>query len=281
VSALSSADDADSVAVAAELGDLPGRDESRRLAALGRAVALAPNRPDLVWLQLIACAQVATCDPTPLSMRLHSLDPENGAAWATLLDRAADLGDGNAVTRCMQLMANSREFDVYWNRSIAHLATALVTARAADTRRALIAVIGREAALALPAYEILTNACRPPALDDAARLNACRGVAITMRRGDTYLTEMIGIAIAKRAWPKGSAEYASAAAARRLGEYRMHAEAAIALTSLLWTNAEARKYLQLLSSYRTEQEVALAIIRRAGKNTNPPADWKDSVPGGS
>jgi hypothetical protein len=37
-----------------------------------------------------------------------------------------------------------------------------------------------------------------------------------MRGGDTYLTEMIGVAISKRAWPEGGAEYVEAVGAIRV-----------------------------------------------------------------
>jgi len=171
LAALSTAHDADSIAVAAELTDLPDQNNARRLTALNRAVALAPNRPDLVWLQIIACSQIETCDLKPLSTTLHNLDPENGAAWAFLLDRATARGDTNAVSTYLQRMADAQRFDVYWNSSVSHLTAALIKSRAANARAALIAVFGREAALSLPTYETLHKACGPPALGDSVRLS--------------------------------------------------------------------------------------------------------------
>src|SRR5215469_4920893 len=95
--ALNATGDADSLAAAAELGDWSTESNTRRLTLLTRAVALSPNRVDLVWLQLDACAQIRTCDPTPISATLHALDPENGASWAPLLNRAVNLGDAKAT----------------------------------------------------------------------------------------------------------------------------------------------------------------------------------------
>jgi hypothetical protein len=101
-----------------------------------------------------------------------------------------------------------------------------------------------------------------------------------MGNGDTFVTEMVCIAVAKQLWPATSAAYADAVAARRLTLYRMHTEGSITLTNLR-TNAEAMEYLQLMRVHRTEQEAALANTTSAGKSPNPPADWKDSPPGGS
>jgi hypothetical protein len=98
-----------------------------------------------------------------------------------------------------------------------------------------------------------------------------------MRNGDTYITEMVGIAIAKRVWPETSAEYAEAVEARRLGQYRMRMEGKITLTALR-RDAGAVAYLQLIGTHRSEQEVALAVIANAEKNPTPPPDWKESLP---
>jgi hypothetical protein len=95
-----------------------------------------------------------------------------------------------------------------------------------------------------------------------------------MRRGDTYITEMIGLAIAKRAWPEGSAEYLDASSARRVAHYRMDADGKIALHHLRNSQYDANR-LRLMTENRTEQEVNLAEIMDAKSSPNPPADWID------
>lgn len=256
--ALAAAGDADSLAAAAELTDWSRTNESRRFALLTRAATLAPDRADLVWLEIEACRRINTCDSTPFVATLHRLDPDNGAAWASLLDAASERGDAVAINRYLGAIADSKRFDIYWNASIAHLTAAVLKVGTMDASTALTTLIGTEAALALPPYKNISQACKAPATEDARRLNSCRSIATVMRSGDTYLTEMMGIAIAKQVWPESSAEFMDAVAARRLAEYRMRS-----VTSP-HTNAEALEYLKLLTTHRAEQEAGLAVITGGG-----------------
>jgi hypothetical protein len=80
---LIAAGDADSLAAAAMLSVGPTFDPAQRLTLSARAVSKAPDRPDLVWLNLRLCTQVDTCNPEPLEAQLRALDPDNGAAWLT------------------------------------------------------------------------------------------------------------------------------------------------------------------------------------------------------
>ena len=59
------------------------------------------------------------------------------------------------------------------------------------------------------------------------------------------MTEMVGIAIARRAWPGGGPTYVDAISARRVMEKK------------------------------TEQEVNLAEILNASRSPNPPSDYAD------
>jgi len=271
VAALKAQGDADSLAAAAEF---TSKSDAQRLTLFTRAAALAPDRSDLVWLQLQECGRVEACDPTALATTLHRLDPDNGAAWAPLLDRAIRSADTDATTKALSAIASSKRFDIYWNPSIAHLSRAVVNVHTTDLSTALTAVIGTEAALAIPAYQNLSKTCKAPALEQSGRMDICRKIAEVMRGGDTYITEMIGLAIAKRVWPEGSSEYADAVGARRVGQYRMHTEGEI-LPASFRTDAEAQTYVTLLATHRAEQEVALAVITAAGKSPEPPADWKE------
>ena len=267
--------DADSLAAAAILTEWPKDDAAKQLALLTRAATLAPSRADLAWLQLESCGRVDSCDPAPLATRLHALDEENGAAWGLLLTRAAKAGDEGAVSKYLSAIASTKRFDIYWNPSIARLSDAVSDGHAMGMPTALAAVIGTEAALAIPAYQHLSNACKPPALQEPGRPETCRRISEVLRNGDTYITEMIGVAIAKRVWPDDSEEYAGAVAARRLAQYRMKTMASI-LPDSFRTDAEAKQYVTLLATHRTEQEVATAVITAAGKSLDPPPNWKET-----
>lgn len=180
VVALETRGDADSLAAAAEL---TSKSDAQRLALFTRAATLAPDRAELVWLQLEECERVEACDPIALAATLHRLDSDNGAAWAPLLDRAIRDGDPTATRKYLSAIGSSKRFDIYWNPSIAHLSRALVNVRTTDLSTALTAIIGAEAALAIPAYQNLSKACKSPALEESDRINVCRRIAQVMRSG--------------------------------------------------------------------------------------------------
>jgi hypothetical protein len=95
----------------------------------------------------------------------------------------------------------------------------------------------------------------------------CRGVAKALQNGDTYVTEMIGVAIAKRVWPEDSPEWKAAAEERRVYDYR----------SKLYSKLEQRalthpgEYLTLCTQNRREQDLFAAQLTAAGYDQNPPA----------
>ncbi|MEO7208580.1 MAG: hypothetical protein ABI145_17875 [Steroidobacteraceae bacterium] len=275
--ALIAAGDADSLAAAAMFVAW-SRDAAppQRLALISRAVAAAPNRADLVWLNLQICSQVDSCDPNPLEARLHVLDPPNAAAWSLSIVRSAKLHDTAAVRKDILAIANSERFDIYWNAMIVRTTDAVLKVHTLDPRTALVTTIGFVAATAIPAYQQISNACKGDHLKDPDVVQTCQRVASVMRQGDTYITEMIGAAIAKRVWPEGSAEYLDAVGARRLGRYRMETENKTSIARI-GSSKYAEKHLHLLATHRTEQEVVLAEILDAGLNPTPPTDWTDKI----
>jgi hypothetical protein len=272
--ALITAGDADSLAAAALLvGSAPSA-PSVRLALFFRAVAAAPDRADLVWLNLQMCSLVESCDPGPLETRLHTLDPSNGAAWWVSIARSGSSDDAMAERKAIFAIANSEWFNVYWNKTILHTTRAVLKVRILDTRTALVSIIGSAAAMAIPPYRPISNACKGDNLKDPEFLSACQRVSSSLRRGDTYITEMIGVAIALRVWPEESPEFHDAVAARRLAWYRMET---VSKTSIAQVddNKSAERYLELLAKYRTEQDVLMAEIVDAGLMPTPPPDWTD------
>lgn len=277
VQALLAARDADSLAAAAEISDQRQDHGAQRFALLTQAVRLAPGRADLVWLQIAACVNLDSCDPSPLVATLHRLDPEDGATWGPLLDRAVKRGDEQATTHYLDEIGNSKRFDLYWNEFVSHLTTAATRTGAMTVRAALVSVMGIGAAVAIPAFRNIEDACKPPESNRIDRHDVCRGIMAALRAGDTYITEMIGAGLAMGLWPKDSAEYTDALAARRVAQYRIQVEGD--LDAGLSTEAGARHFLGLLSTHRAEQEAVLALIVDAGKNPNPPPGWQAVPPG--
>jgi hypothetical protein len=202
------------------------------------------------------------------------LDPDNGAAWFDSIGRAGRRNDVVAVRKDLSAIATSRRFDTYWNATIVHITNAILKTHTMDLPTALVATIGMALATGVPAYQTIVNACKGDPLQDPDVLSTCRQVSTVMRGGDTYLTEMVGIAIAKRVWPEGSPTYVDAISARRVAHYRMDADGKLSLHRFL-SSEYAAKRLQLMMEKKTEQEVNLAEILNARWSPNPPSDYTD------
>jgi len=246
------------------------------VALIARASAAAPERADLVWLHLQICRRVPACEPQPIEARLRQLDPGNAAAWSGELERSTVLADPAQSLATLAAIGDAERFDIYWNTTLVHLTRAMSKAQATDLSTALVTTIGVAAAEAIPAYQRIGRACSGPPLEQPDTLAACRRVAAVLRRGDTYITEMIGLAIAKRVWPEGSPEYQDAVAARRVARYRMDTYSRID-SATAQDDAGAQRYLDALAAHRTEQEVFVAEIVRAGLDPNPGKDWTDTL----
>jgi len=241
------------------------RDQS--LTLMARAVANAPNRPDLVLLQSQLCQKISHCDPEPIELRLRQLDPRNGEGWMGAFVRGEASGDREATDAAFTEISRSDRVDVYWTGLIARLTRAVAGTKALSVEDAGVIVIGYLAAEPLPGYTDSSRRCKGEPLDRAGAVDICRGVAKAFQQGDTYLTEMIGVAVAKRVWPEDSPEWKAAADARRRYEYQ----------SKLWMKLEAytlshaEEYLTLYAQNHREQDVFTAQIIAAGEDPNPPS----------
>jgi hypothetical protein len=111
-----------------------------------------------------------------------------------------------------------------------------------------VAVIGYLAAQAIPAYQYISNSCKGERLQQPAAIEVCRGVAKATQNGDTYVTEMIGVAIAKRVWPEGSPDWKVAAEERN--EYDCRAKLYPSPSVESWTSTHAGEYLTFCAQNR-------------------------------
>lgn len=266
---LASKSDADSLAAAGLLSLQNDRERSLPLLAL--ATQAAPARPDLVWLQVEVCQKVSSCDPEPMERRLRALDPSNGAGWMGALARANESNDFVAVDAALEAIGHTERSDIYWTTLIAHLSRAAAQTRKMTLSEAETSVIGYLAAEGIPAYGAASSACKGERLQRPDVVEMCRGVARSFEHGDVYITEMIGVAIAKRAWPEDSPEWGAAVEARRVYQYR--SKLWEKLEPELWSGQrEAERYLALCERNRREQDVFEARLLEAGENPNPPPE---------
>jgi len=264
ITALMPLTDADSLAAAAVLSDWEHRDQS--LPLIARATAAAPNRADLHWLHAQLCREFPPCDPEPIERRLRELDPTNGAGWFGALTRASTSNDDAAREAALASIGHTQRVDIYWTTLIAPLTRAAANTQKLSVEESETAVIGFLAAQAIPAYRYASDACKGERLQHPATLKSCRGLATAFQRGDNYITEMMGVAIAKRVWPEDSPEWKAADEAHRVYEYRSKF-----FTKLdFHGEKQAKEHLALCEQHHREQDVFAAALIAAGENPNPP-----------
>jgi hypothetical protein len=193
------------------------------------------------------------------------LDPANGAGWLDTLARASASKDDAATDAALAAIARSDRVDIYWTTLVARLSRAAARPEMRSLTETELMITGVLAASIVPAYQSASNACKAERLERAEVVEVCRGVARAFMRGDTVITEMIGVAIAKRVWPEDSPRWQEAVEARRVIDYRSRLSAKMTL----WHVWHAEQSLTLCAEMRREQDVLLAELIAAGKNPNP------------
>jgi hypothetical protein len=262
--ALAQMTDADSLAAAGLMSVSKNTDQS--LAFLARATVAAPDRADLLWLQAMECAEFPPCDPVPSERRLRELDPTNGAGWWAAMARAGAAHDSEGTDAALAAISHSERVDIYWTTLIAHLSRAVANTKKMSLQESEVAVIGYLASQAIPPYQYVSNGCKGERLQQAGVTETCRGVAKALQNGDTYITEMIGVAIAKRVWPEESREWKGAAEDRRVYEYR--SKLFVKLSDRLTKHPD--EYITLCEQNRREADLFAAQLIAAGYDPNPP-----------
>jgi hypothetical protein len=262
--------DADSLAAAGLLRAAESKPEMA-VDLLTRAFAQAPERADLVWLQIQICQRASFCDSEPAEAQLRAVDPSNGAGWMHALGRAdASKNEAQELT-VLTALARAERVDFYGTTLVAHLTNAIAATHEVPLSEALVYVLGVLSAQAIPAYQTISNLCKDDRLRNADVVQDCRAVALALEHGDTVLTEMVGVAIAKRVWPADSVEWATASEARRIHDYRsallLHSPF-ITLLNVRW----ASKFLALCAKNRRERDVEVGEILDGGKKPDPPSD---------
>ena len=195
------------------------------------------------------------------------MSPTNGAGWLDALARAGAAHDEEARDAALSAIAHTERVDIYWTTLIGHLATAAVGADMPPAD-ALINVVGILAAMEIPAYAPASNSCKGDRLQREDTLKACRGVASAFENGNNVITEMLGVAIAKRVWPEGSEEWRAAVERRRTYEYR--ADAWKPLEPVTMSSPQAQAYIALCLEYSREQDSMRRQLIDAGKDPDPP-----------
>lgn len=268
--ALRNRSDADSLAAAALF--TYRRSPADALALIKRATSIDTRKPELTWLQLQICRKTDGCDSGPIEARLRQLDPENGLGWFGALDRAYEGADDVALEQALADVGRSKRVDSYFSTLGAHLSEATADANALSLPEAIISVFGEISVVALPGYTAAAKGCGAERLQRPSIREACRSLSESLMAGDTHLGEMIGVAIAKRAWPADSPQWQAASEARRVYKYRTRA---LRDTDWAddWDEAVSVEYLDLVAQHYREQDVLIAQLIARGIDPKPPAAW--------
>ena len=273
---------------AAALGTLVmQRDASSALGLIRQAGNLAPERPDLAWLQVRLCIELPGCEPEPFEARLRKLDPKNGSVWLGVLARAQARHDARAEQSVLEAMSQAERFDVYWTTLVWRLATALAQTNAPNPpnpppaagappptplTNALNDVTGWLSQLTFAAFRPLAAACAQQRTADPTIRTHCSRIADAMQRGDTTFVEGLGLGIAQRLTTPGSTVATSLDERVATLSYRSQAGGAI-----LQAQVEREKFsaqvVELMKKLRREQDMWVAILRWAGRPLTPPPEF--------
>jgi hypothetical protein len=245
----------------------------RPLQLVEQAEALAPLRPDLVWLQLGQCRRLQCDAKTQIEDRLKDLDPENGFVWIPNLERAQASGSETAVTEAILRIGNGTRMTFYWNQLEVMVVDGLGVA---EPSRSLavrgVDAVGILSAMAIPPLQPMSKACVRQQLELPRRRAACESMFKRMEQSSTVLTQRLALSVQERWWPAGSAEREALQKQRRRLDYLL-----AMFCRVRWWRINKDMATRLDAARRTEREedVELALVRSWGLPTEPPADWKD------
>lgn len=251
---------------------------------LFRAAQAAPNDALVQWL---VANHADTSTPEGAAARAASVDaltriePDNGASWMEALADARRHGDASAEDDALRRMAESRRFDDHF-AGVLHAwldvydRHPIPPGLSADVYgTGFVAAMARAAATALPGYEDIVHACKPPATEGATfeRTAPCTAIGHTMlHRGTTLVARSIGFVVLRNL---DAATEDDRTAKRNTDWYIAHPLEGKGY-SMNPAEANPRDALAYESDWRRmddEIEVVKAALQRAGLPTEAPDGW--------
>jgi len=234
-----------------------------------RASESAPDSAAIDWLHLQLCAATPGCDSRDVATVLRWVDPDNGAAWLSLLSTAHKDQDTVEVDRVLADMARGTRFDLYYNQLVVLMFDALSAVRrelpggvVASDKATLTTLAGVANAEIVPPLSPLIDSCRE-STNLSERREDCLKLAKIMQRGDSVVVQMAGFSIEKRLVAPDSKEAKNLAERRHLLEWRLNSAGKLDSSILPWTqNARARMRLAQMRLRPREEDVCIALLRQ-------------------
>jgi hypothetical protein len=279
---------ADSLATASLLAHLTQASDDQRASAapappdpsqlIERAISMAPNRPELVWLQLRDCETRRCAEEARIAARLKEIDADNGLAWLADLN-AAQSRSPDEVTRAIAQMGDAQKPRVYWNQLAVMMFDALTHRDRADPPTAitqhaddrLMHVTGVLAALNAPAFRPLAYACRQDDQAATGRRAACEKAMARLEASDAVLTHLVRLSVLEAWWPASTKEGA-ALRQERLQRRYLTVASNRARQGLADGDAETR--VDAMRHLKTEEDVERAMLTAFHEPIERPADWR-------
>jgi hypothetical protein len=250
---------------------------SQALAQIQRAAQSAPQRPELLWVQLRICMDVPACEPESIEAQLRKLDPGSGAVWLGPLARAQARKDTRTEEQILEAMGKAAHFNVYWTTLIARLtppvshspvATSVAQPTPTPLTNALNTTIGYLSRLTTQAFTPVSVACDAQQVREPGRRVSCERIAQILQKSDTTLAEGVGLGIAQRLTAPNSA--ASMQITEKINTLSHQNQAS---GTIVAAQVEKEKFsnqmIKLMSELKREQDVSRAILRWAGQPLTP------------
>ncbi|MCE5234373.1 MAG: hypothetical protein ABFC67_05235 [Mizugakiibacter sp.] len=276
--ALAARDDAGAL-VAASMLAAGARDAATATRALQRAVELAPRDPDIAWIAVWRCADVASC--AHARENLHTLEADNAAVWLPDLYAAAQADDAARIVQALQGMAAAKRYDDHQMHLLPRVldALGLVPPPAGMQEGADAGALRAGEAMALtsvaaiPPLAPLGAACG--AAQDAARQALCLRVAERMQQGTSLMAQMVGEGLARRLL-RAPQPLAELAARQRVRAWRMQKMAGL-MRELARDPALAQAWTVAMRGHAREDDAVAALLAARGIPVEPPAGWQPAV----
>jgi hypothetical protein len=243
-----------------------------------RAISLAPNRPELVWLQLRDCESRRCADEARIAARLKGIDADNGLAWLGDLN-AAQGKSPEDVTHAIEQMGGARAPRVYWNHLTVMMFDALThhdrtqppTAITQHADDRLMHVTGVLAAVDVPAFRPLAYACRPDEFAAAGRRAACEMAMARLEASDAVVTHLVRLSVLEAWWPASTPEGAALRLERLQRRYLTVASNRVRKGH---ADSDAETRVDAMRRLKTEEDVERAMLTSFHEPLERPADWR-------
>jgi hypothetical protein len=248
------------------------------------AIALAPERPELIWIQLRDCDDKRCTEEMQIAKRLQTLDPGNGLAWLPNLLAAQARDSPAEATQAVAQIGAGVHMSIYWNAltvmifdSLTHDVNSQRPAtfgRSADAR--LSGAIGILAAFIIPPMQAMVRACRLDQFDEPGRRAACESMVASMETSDVVILQSLGLSLQEKWWPDGSPQREALLLRHRQQRYLMIASGK---PRFLHLSGDAQTRIDAIRRTRREEDTERAMMTAFHEPLERPANWKSPYPG--